>query len=144
MSLYGYLNRIRFIDMLISQQRTGTPGELADKLGISERWLFYFLDELKNELGSPIRYDRRKRSYVYEKPGKIVIAFTRDLDKRQLSGISGGVSLIKFSHCIYNCSSRSHLTGSQHSLLAVMETSILNHRTNERKNQFPGTNAVIG
>ncbi|WP_234570009.1 hypothetical protein [Rhodohalobacter sp. 614A] len=39
MALYNYLNRIERLDVLIRQKRTGPLKELAEKLGISERWL---------------------------------------------------------------------------------------------------------
>jgi hypothetical protein len=108
MALYDYLNRIRRLDALIRQKRTGPPKELAEKLDISERWLYIFLDELKTELDCPIRYDRRKRSYVYKKPGKVVIGFTKELKKWDMKKVSGGKKLRFISHCIYLCSSQDY------------------------------------
>lgn len=90
MALYDYLNRIERLDLLIRQKRTGSPKELADKLDISERWLYILLDELKTELDCPIRYSRRRRSYIYEKPGKIMIGFTSELELWQMKKVSGG------------------------------------------------------
>ena len=90
MALYNYLNRIRRLDSLIRQKRTGTPKELAEKLDISERWLYILMEELRIELGCPIRYDRRERSYVYEEPGKVVIGFTKELEPWQKKQVSGG------------------------------------------------------
>lgn len=90
MALHDYLNRIQRLDNLIRQKRTGSPKELAEKLNISERWLYYFLDELKTDLGCPIRYDRRKRSYVYETPGHVKIGFIREVEPWQMGKISGG------------------------------------------------------
>jgi hypothetical protein len=92
MALYSYLNRIRRLDALIRQKRTGPPKKLARKLGISERWLYFLLDELKTELECPIRYDRRRRSYIYEKPGKVMIGFTKEMGKQHLKKVSGGKS----------------------------------------------------
>jgi len=90
MGLYNYLNRINRLDMLIRHKRTGSPKELADKLNISERWLYKFLDELKTELDCPIRYDRKRRSYVYEEPGKVMIGFTNEMNTPQLRKVSDG------------------------------------------------------
>ena len=90
MALYNYINRIERMDRLIRRKSTGTPKELADKLNISERWLYIFLDELRSELDCPIRYDRRKRSYVYEIPGRIAIGFESEMENDELKKVSGG------------------------------------------------------
>jgi hypothetical protein len=90
MALYNYINRIERMDTLIRRKSTGTPKELADKLNISERWLYIFLDELRTELNCPIRYDRRKRSYVYEIPGRVLIKFKSEIETEELKKVSGG------------------------------------------------------
>lgn len=90
MSLYKYLNRIRRLDGMIRRKNTGPPPELARKLNISERWLYIFLDELREELDCPIRYDRYRRSYVYEEPGSIAFGFQRELSDKELKQVSGG------------------------------------------------------
>ena len=95
MGLYKYLNRIRRLDALIRQKNTGSPKELAGKLNISERWLYIFLDELKEELNCPIRYDHYRRSYVYEEPGSIAFGFQRELSKREEKQISSGRRSLK-------------------------------------------------
>lgn len=100
MALYSYLNRIERLDALIRQKRTGPPQELAEKLGISERWLYIFLDEFKTELNCPIRYDRRRRSYVYELPGKVRIGFVSEIGEQQLRKVSGGENF-KISFSLY-------------------------------------------
>jgi len=78
------------MDALIQQKRTGPPKELSEKLGISERWLYIFLDELKTELDCTIRYDRSKCSYIYEKQGKVVLGFEK-ISVEEKKEISGGL-----------------------------------------------------
>jgi hypothetical protein len=90
MALYNYINRIERMDTLIRRKSTGTPKELAEKLSISERWLYIFLDELRSELDCPIKYDRRRRSYVYEVPGRITIGFKSEMGNEELKKIAGG------------------------------------------------------
>lgn len=75
MSLYQYLNRIRRLDALIRRRSTGPPAELADKLNISERWLYNLLAELREDLNCPIRYSRRFRSYYYAQKGRLRLGF---------------------------------------------------------------------
>lgn len=96
MALNNYLNRIEQLDALIRQKRTGSPKDLAVKLNISERWLYILLDELKTELDCPIRYSRHRRSYIYEKPGRIVIGFSSELEPWQMKNVNGGENFQTF------------------------------------------------
>ncbi|WP_212747645.1 hypothetical protein [Fodinibius saliphilus] len=99
MSLRTYLTRIRRLDAMIRRKSTGPPEELANKLDISERWLYKFLRELKEEFDCPISYDQYRQSYVYEEKGKIIVGFEELSNKKQRK-ISGG-STKKICHCIY-------------------------------------------
>lgn len=96
MALYHYINRIERMDTLIRRKSTGTPKELAEKLNISERWLYIFLDELRSELDCPIRYDRRKQSYVYEIPGRVTIGFKSEIENEEMKKVSGGRKIRNF------------------------------------------------
>lgn len=60
---------------MIRRKSTGQPEELANKLDISERWLYKFLRELKEEFDCPITYNHHQQSYVYEENGKIMVEF---------------------------------------------------------------------
>lgn len=91
MSLHTYLTRIKRLDAMIRRKSTGPPEQLADKLGISERWLYKFLRELKEEFDCPITYDHYRQSYVYEDHGKIKIGFQHLADEQQKK-IGGGCS----------------------------------------------------
>lgn len=51
----------------ISAEDTGTPKELAAKLGIAESHLYELLDVLK-QLGGPIAYSRSRKTYRYTRP----------------------------------------------------------------------------
>lgn len=98
MSLYNYLSRIRRLDGMIRRKSTGSPKELADKLDISERWLYNLLDELKMELDCPIVYDRHRQSYVYKVSGEMFIGFQpQNLSKEEKKQIRGGISKKIFS-----------------------------------------------
>lgn len=101
MSLYRYINRIRRLDSLIKRKSTGTPKELANKLDISERWLYKFLRELKEEFDCPIIYDHYKQSYVYEEQGSITLGFQKRLSEKEKRQISGGRILKRSSYCMY-------------------------------------------
>lgn len=96
MALFHYINRIERMDTLIRRKSTGPPKELAEKLNISERWLYIFLDELRSELDCPIRYDRRKQSYVYEIPGRVTIGFKSEIENEEMKKVSGGRKIRNF------------------------------------------------
>lgn len=89
MSLRTYLSRIRRLDALIRRKSTGPPGELAQKLDISERWLYKFLRELREEFDCPITYDHYRQSYVYEERGQIIVGFEH-LSENKKRRVSGG------------------------------------------------------
>ncbi|MFZ2906536.1 MAG: HTH domain-containing protein [Cyclobacteriaceae bacterium] len=59
-----YTQRMRYLQELIEKQKTGTPEELAKKLGISRRMLFEYLTAIK-ENGMPVQYCRTRKRYYY-------------------------------------------------------------------------------
>ncbi len=50
---------------LLNGQITGSPKQLALKLGISERSVFNYISFMKSELNAPICYNSQKESYHY-------------------------------------------------------------------------------
>lgn len=60
-----FVERIDRIEDLIRKEATGTPQQLAAKIGISRRMLYNYLDYLKNEKGITIAYDRVGRTYRF-------------------------------------------------------------------------------
>lgn len=61
-----YAQRIEYLHNLILRESTGRPGELARKLGISERMLYRYLEALR-DVGHQIEFCQHKKSYVYSK-----------------------------------------------------------------------------
>lgn len=57
---------IRLHKLLLIEQ-TGSPKELAFKLGISERSVYNYIGFMKTELNAPIAYEVQKASYYYER-----------------------------------------------------------------------------
>ncbi|WEK35471.1 MAG: HTH domain-containing protein [Candidatus Pseudobacter hemicellulosilyticus] len=66
--------RLERIDQLIRIKATGTPTELADKLGISERSVYEYLNLMK-EFGAPIKFNSYRQSYYYDEEGCFQISF---------------------------------------------------------------------
>jgi hypothetical protein len=78
-----------YLDQLIKQKATGSPKELAEKLGITERAWYKLRDELVNDLLTPIYYSQSKRSYVYTEEGSFEIGF-RKLPPEKTADLNGG------------------------------------------------------
>ena len=68
------LSRIQRLDQLIRIKGTGSPTELAQRIGISERSVYEYLKLMKG-LGAPIKYSREKKSYSYTYEGNFRIEF---------------------------------------------------------------------
>jgi predicted DNA-binding transcriptional regulator YafY len=54
---------------LIQERNTGTPKELAKKVKISERMVYKYMDELKQEFNAPVKYDKNHKTYYFNGSG---------------------------------------------------------------------------
>lgn len=68
MSIKEINRTIAWIDQEIREQQTGTPDQLAGKLKMSVRLLYYYLDMMKL-LGAPIEYSQSNNTFVYLRSG---------------------------------------------------------------------------
>lgn len=92
--LQKLLNRFDYLNHLIRTQKTGTPVQLAGKLGISQRTWYKLRDELVNEVGVPLRYCPYRKTYYYEEDGELVFAFRRKkLPESEREKLTGGYGL---------------------------------------------------
>ncbi len=57
--------------IIIKEENSGTPANLASKLNISERMIYKYIDFLKTEFNAPIKYCRKKKSYKFSENGSI-------------------------------------------------------------------------
>jgi len=90
MTVFKHIDRINLLDKLIRQRRTGTPAELANRLGISTSRLYVVLGELKAQ-GAPIGYSRQLRTYYYEHAFSISISVKMEcLEDSEIRHISAG------------------------------------------------------
>ena len=84
------LNRLKKLDALIQQSKTGAPDEFADRLGLSRSQLYNILEELK-DLGAPIEYNRSLRSFYYRESFQIVtVAYVQFITPQGAERIYGG------------------------------------------------------
>lgn len=67
-------NKLEFLDYHIQMKSTGSPKDLAKRLGISIRTLHDYLTLLKH-LGCPLKFCRTRNTYFYEEKGNLALKF---------------------------------------------------------------------
>ncbi|NDP21519.1 MAG: hypothetical protein GZ091_10615 [Paludibacter sp.] len=91
MSVKKTFERMEKLHLLIQQKKTGSPVQLALRLGISRSSLYMLIDELSS-FNIPIRYSRKYETFIYEREVELTIAFKVELfeDTKELMKINGG------------------------------------------------------
>ena len=93
MKVFEYLDRISLLHKLVSGERTGTPEELARRIGVSRTTLYELIDELKSR-GAPIEYSKSAKSFFYSQPYDIAVTCTlRPLNFIEEKENAGGVEI---------------------------------------------------
>lgn len=87
MTLLDKIKLIERVDSLICRKATGSPGELASKLELSERYVYKLINLMK-DMGAPIFYCNSRRSYCYEVEVFFSVGFITK--KNELAHIQGG------------------------------------------------------
>jgi len=64
MKFIKQIERIQYLDKLIKKKSTGTPKEMAYRLGISRSQLYNLVSYL-NDIGMHVKYSRSLRSFYY-------------------------------------------------------------------------------
>ncbi|WP_051211064.1 HTH domain-containing protein [Runella zeae] len=90
MPLLKNIEKYKQLHSLIKKQATGNAKELAYKMGITERQVYNYIQELR-DLDIPIRYDTIHSTYYYEKPVHFEFFFgVLPLTGSELSKTEGG------------------------------------------------------
>ncbi|MDN3667939.1 helix-turn-helix domain-containing protein [Echinicola jeungdonensis] len=101
MNFIRQIERMQILNKLIKEQRTGTPNELAERLGVSRRQLYTYIDYLK-DLGLDVWFSRKQNSFVYNDDEEIQLDLKiRVLGKTDVSKINGGKILKDFLPCFF-------------------------------------------
>lgn len=88
------LDRLKRMNDLIKAEKTGTPGEFSQDLGISDSQLYNLIEDLKIK-GAPIKYSRSRRTYFYSEEFEFKLNYS-------LSFINGGELKLIFGGWIKN------------------------------------------
>jgi hypothetical protein len=73
---FSILRKLEFLDSLIRTKATGSPKQLAAKLEIGERAVYYYIDLLKS-LDAPLKFDKGRNSYIYTENGEFHFRFKK-------------------------------------------------------------------
>lgn len=65
MKTIKHIEKLQRLHNLIHLECTGSPSELADRLGVSDRTVYYLLEQLR-DFEAHIAYDRRRKTYYYK------------------------------------------------------------------------------
>ena len=99
--LFKLRQRLSYLNQLIKQRATGSPKELARKLGITERAWYKLRDELVNDLNLPIDYCPHSRSYIYTEEGSFEIGFKK-IPPDTAANLTGGKAVLAtFIHFLW-------------------------------------------
>ena len=89
MNLIRHIERLEKIDKLVRENKTGTPHEFAEKVGISRRQLYNYIEELRS-YGIEIRYSRKNQNFHFENNRRLKINFNCEVidagDQQKTSG----------------------------------------------------------
>ena len=93
MKAFEQLERLKQMNRLIKEERTGTPEEFATKLNVSVSHLYRCIDEIK-ELGAPVTFSRSRKTYYYEYEFELKVSYSIQLISEQaLKKVVGGFLL---------------------------------------------------
>ncbi|SDA70659.1 HTH domain-containing protein [Algoriphagus alkaliphilus] len=62
-----YYERTKLLIELIEKRKTGSPGELANRLGVKERMVYRIMDDLRLMVEEEIIYCKEFKSYIFQK-----------------------------------------------------------------------------
>ncbi|WP_194774721.1 HTH domain-containing protein [Pararhodonellum marinum] len=93
MEFVRQIERFQLLNKLVKEQRTGSPEELAARLGVSRRQLYVYLEYLK-DMGIDVQYSRRINSFVFSCNKQLRIDWRFEiLDPIEGRNVQGGLGL---------------------------------------------------
>lgn len=87
MNVFEVLFHFQHLDYLIRNRATGSPDELARRLGVCRRKALRLIAQLRDQ-GFPVAFDKADATYYYTEP--VVVRFEVLVGKEALVKIHGG------------------------------------------------------
>lgn len=90
MEFIRQIERFQLLNKLIKDQRTGSPEKLAERIGVSRRQLYVYLEYLK-DMGVDIQFSRKMNSFVFACHKQIRIDWRFEvLEATEVKDVFGG------------------------------------------------------
>jgi biotin operon repressor len=101
MKAFEQLERLKRMNRLIREERTGSPEEFAISLGVSSSHLYRCIEDIK-EMGAPVNFSRSRKTYYYEYDFEMKVSYSIQLISEQTAKkVIGGFSLNNSSLLFY-------------------------------------------
>ena len=102
-------DRLERLHNLIRHKATGSPAELAKRLGTTERTVYNWISLMKS-MGAPIGFCRDRQTYHYEREVELLIGF-RELSDSEKRNVEGGTVKIFSTFLQVFSPLKSHFSG---------------------------------
>ncbi len=90
MNFIKQIERLQLLNKLIEEERTQAPEDLANRLGVSRRQLYNYIENLK-DIGLEVVFSRKHNSFCYPTQKKLEISFHfKILEEDNVTKINGG------------------------------------------------------
>lgn len=92
------LERLQQLHLLIENETTGAPGELAERMRVSERLVYLLIEQLK-DFNADISYDRGRKTYYYCDDFQLRVSISVSvMSNNEVTEIFGGSYFLKNSN----------------------------------------------
>ncbi|MGM0408082.1 MAG: HTH domain-containing protein [Bacteroidota bacterium] len=96
------LERLQRMNQLIKAEKTGSPDEFSQFLGISRRQLYTYIENIK-DMGADICYSKNRRTFYFCNGDEIEISYSFKIISRDLSKRINGGFFQKYFNVLFLC-----------------------------------------
>ena len=72
------IKNIQLLIELIHLKQTGSSQQISEKLKVSERMVYKYIETLKSEFNAPVKYDKINKTYFFEEKGKLNLNWQKE------------------------------------------------------------------
>ena len=95
MDFIKQIERLQLLNKLVREKRTGSPEELAERLGVSRAKLYLILEELRDR-NVCVKFNKRINSFEYEACKGINLEFSFRILRQDEEKMINGGKIINF------------------------------------------------